>query len=188
MQRRVYLPHTTDARQALFLQIAPAVVGPVTVLVRDLSHRVSAGHQLPDDAVRWLMRAGSRTTQTARRVSKLEKQSEMPHCCSSGQKDQLYQSPTIPDRLGLSKLGLTRSNRRGTGPVCPVVWEGRRREAPPIPINPHTGSDGLEAYLRAPCKAFQSLIIIRTSAEPVFFSRSPHGPLDSLSSSIAQPQ
>jgi hypothetical protein len=21
------------------------------------------------------------------------------------------------------------------GPVCPVVWEGRSREAPPIPIN-----------------------------------------------------
>ncbi len=27
----------------------------------------------------------------------------------------------------------TRSNRRGTSPVCPVVWEGRRREAPPYP-------------------------------------------------------
>jgi hypothetical protein len=28
---------------------------------------------------------------------------------------------------------LTRSNRRGTGPVCPVVWEGWRREASPYP-------------------------------------------------------
>src|SRR5262249_52814636 len=28
---------------------------------------------------------------------------------------------------------LTRSNRRGTWPVCPVVWEGRRREVPPYP-------------------------------------------------------
>jgi RNA-directed DNA polymerase len=28
---------------------------------------------------------------------------------------------------------LTRSNRRGTRSVCPVVWEGRRCEAPPYP-------------------------------------------------------
>src|SRR5262249_42204365 len=28
---------------------------------------------------------------------------------------------------------LARSNRRGTWPVCPVVWEGRRREVPPYP-------------------------------------------------------
>src|SRR5580704_19693638 len=32
-----------------------------------------------------------------------------------------------------SVSGLTRSNRRGTWPVCPVVWEGRRREVPPYP-------------------------------------------------------
>ena len=32
-----------------------------------------------------------------------------------------------------SATGLTRSNRRGTRPVCPVVWEGRRREASPYP-------------------------------------------------------
>jgi len=28
---------------------------------------------------------------------------------------------------------LTRPNRLGTWPVCPVVWEGRRLEAPPYP-------------------------------------------------------
>src|ERR1700722_549900 len=32
-----------------------------------------------------------------------------------------------------SVSGLTRSNRRGPWPVCPVVWEGRRREVPPYP-------------------------------------------------------
>ena len=37
-------------------------------------------------------------------------------------------SPTL-----CSDFGLTRSNRRGTRPVCPVVWEGWRREAPPYP-------------------------------------------------------
>jgi hypothetical protein len=31
-----------------------------------------------------------------------------------------------------ARPSLTRSNRRGTGPVCPVVWEGWRREAPPL--------------------------------------------------------
>ena len=31
-----------------------------------------------------------------------------------------------------SGCGLTRSNRRGTRPVCPVVWEGRHREVPPL--------------------------------------------------------
>jgi hypothetical protein len=36
-------------------------------------------------------------------------------------------SPTL-----CSGRGLTRSNRRGTRPVCPVVWEGRRREASPL--------------------------------------------------------
>jgi hypothetical protein len=30
-----------------------------------------------------------------------------------------------------ARPSLTRSNRRGTGPVCPVVWEGWRREASP---------------------------------------------------------
>ena len=41
------------------------------------------------------------------------------------------------ESLGLPRIGarpsLTRSNRRGTGPVCPVVWEGWRREASPYP-------------------------------------------------------
>ena len=32
-----------------------------------------------------------------------------------------------------ARPSLTRSNRRGTGPVCPVVWEGWRREASPYP-------------------------------------------------------
>ena len=32
-----------------------------------------------------------------------------------------------------ARQSLTRSNRRGTGPVCPVVWEGWRREASPYP-------------------------------------------------------
>ena len=32
-----------------------------------------------------------------------------------------------------TRPSLTRSNRRGTGPVCPVVWEGWRREASPYP-------------------------------------------------------
>src|ERR1700727_3857088 len=32
-----------------------------------------------------------------------------------------------------ARPSLTRSNRRGTGPVCPVVWEGGRREASPYP-------------------------------------------------------
>src|SRR5690349_12710690 len=37
-------------------------------------------------------------------------------------------SPTL-----CRSLSLTRSNRRGTRPVCPVVWEGQRREALPYP-------------------------------------------------------
>ena len=42
------------------------------------------------------------------------------------------------ETLGLPRIlcarpSLTRSNRRGTGPVCPVVWEGWRREASPYP-------------------------------------------------------
>src|SRR3954465_490309 len=32
-----------------------------------------------------------------------------------------------------SGVGLSRSNRRGTRPVRPVVWEGRHREVPPYP-------------------------------------------------------
>jgi hypothetical protein len=34
-------------------------------------------------------------------------------------------------------LSLTQSNRRGTRPVCPVVWEGGTARCPPIPINAH---------------------------------------------------
>ena len=42
------------------------------------------------------------------------------------------------ESLGLPQIyapaqASTRSNRRGTGPVCPVVWEGWRREASPYP-------------------------------------------------------
>ena len=50
-----------------------------------------------------------------------------------------------------SVSGLTRSNRRGTWPVCPVVWEGRRREVPPYPDQcplPYaTLRSGAEAHL-----------------------------------------
>src|SRR4051794_16954608 len=35
-----------------------------------------------------------------------------------------------------SGVGLSRSNRRGTRPVRPVVWEGRHREVPPYPDQP----------------------------------------------------
>jgi hypothetical protein len=49
-----------------------------------------------------------------------------------------------------------------------------------------TGSDGLESHLRVSRNAFQPLIFIRTSTEPVrVFSRSPPHPSDSLSSSSA---
>ena len=36
-------------------------------------------------------------------------------------------------QLHVSVPSLTRSNRRGTGPVCPVVWEGWHREVSPYP-------------------------------------------------------
>ena len=41
-----------------------------------------------------------------------------------------------------ARPSLTRSNRRRTGPVCPVVLEGWRREASPIPINPPMSQPG----------------------------------------------
>ena len=42
-----------------------------------------------------------------------------------------FESPVFPKSVRPPKP--TRSNRRGTGPVCPVVWEGWRREASPYP-------------------------------------------------------
>ncbi len=42
---------------------------------------------------------------------------------------RLARSPPTP----CPRRSLTRSNRRGTRPVCPVAWKGRRREAPPYP-------------------------------------------------------
>jgi hypothetical protein len=45
----------------------------------------------------------------------------------------------VPQRLGCPDIARTpsanqRRPQQGFGPVCPVVWEGRRRECPPIPI------------------------------------------------------
>ena len=45
---------------------------------------------------------------------------------------QLFQVARTSPNL-CARPSLTRSNRRGTGPVCPVVWEGWRREASPYP-------------------------------------------------------
>ena len=45
---------------------------------------------------------------------------------------RLFQVARSSPNLG-ARPSLTRSNRRGTGPVCPVVWEGWRREASPYP-------------------------------------------------------
>ena len=67
---------------------------------------------------------------------------------------------------------LTRSNRRGTGPVCPVVWEGWRREASPYPdqsqkrrlakIRPH----GLAKSLRRQRAAIRTFRSLAFSAHP----------------------
>ena len=45
---------------------------------------------------------------------------------------RLFRVARSSPNLG-ARPSLTRSNRRGTGPVCPVVWEGWRREASPYP-------------------------------------------------------
>ena len=74
-------------------------------------------------------------------------------------------SPTL-----CARPSLTRSNRRGTGPVCPVVWEGWRRETPPYPDQfPSPSSD---------CPAWRGRQHHRVRSSPlcVAFSRcSPSG-------------
>src|SRR5215217_1878247 len=50
------------------------------------------------------------------------------HCLA----DRLLQLTRPPPRRRTA-AGLIRRTA-GYGPVCPVVWEGRSREAPPIPI------------------------------------------------------
>src|SRR5271165_4172282 len=49
-----------------------------------------------------------------------------------------------------ARPSLTRSNRRGTGPVCPVVWEGWRREASPYPDQSPSDSIGSKSALVIP--------------------------------------
>ena len=36
------------------------------------------------------------------------------------------------------------------GPVCPVVWEGRGREAPPYPDSPSVGGRSVRSLAYAP--------------------------------------
>ena len=56
------------------------------------------------------------------------------------------------DSLGLPRLyislpGPNPGEPPWYGPVCPVVWEGRHREVPPIPINGFYGELTIETEL-----------------------------------------
>jgi hypothetical protein len=50
----------------------------------------------------------------------------------TGAAQQLFRLARSPPNLR-ARPSLTQSNRRWYGPVCPVVWEGWRREASPYP-------------------------------------------------------
>ena len=57
---------------------------------------------------------------------------------------------------------LTRSNRRGTGPVCPVVWEGWRREASPYPdLGRKVRLQGSSGKARNPCQSCHSIASVK---------------------------